>query len=191
MSPAEEQDWEPDKVGVSLKVCMEVTYVATLWSTSSETRGRDSRPINSGRDQHDLNGTATPRADNCGSTSKHQRTDNDIVFTEADLRGVQTPHNDAVIISMTMANYDVKRCLIDNGSFADVIFYDCFSQMGRLSAKLLKPVNVPLVGFIDDSIKVEGEIELSIIAKKSSRQSTVRLNFFIAWVPSTYNIILG
>ena len=50
----------------------------------------------------------------------------DIIFTEVDLRGVQTLHNDAVVVSMTIINYDVKGCLVDNESSTDVIFNDYF-----------------------------------------------------------------
>ena len=100
-------------------------------------------------------------ADNLESISKCQRANNDIVFAEADLQGVQTLHNDVVVVPMTIANYDVKWCLVDNESSTDVIFYDCLSQM-RLSSNLIKPVNIPWVAFTGDSIKIEGEIELFV-----------------------------
>ena len=53
----------------------------------------------------------------------------DIIFTEVDLRGVQTLHNDAVVVSMTIANNDVKKCLVDNRSFIVMNFYDCFFRI--------------------------------------------------------------
>ena len=43
-----------------------------------------------------------------------------IFFSDDDVQGVQT-HDDAVIISMMMTNYNVKRVLVDNGSSTDVI----------------------------------------------------------------------
>ena len=118
-------------------------------------------------------------ADNHENTFKCQRADNDIIFTEANLWGVQTPHNDAVVVSMTIVNYDVKRCLINNKNSVDVIFYDCFSRMQWFSTKLLKSINVPLVRFTSDSVKVEGEIELPIMVGQLPRQSTIHLNFFV------------
>ena len=138
-----------------------------------------------------LTGPRLQRVDDCGSTSKRQHTDNDIVFMKADLWRVQTSHNDAVVVSMIIANYDIKKYLIDNESSIDVIFYDYFFRMRWLSTELLKLVNVSVVRFTDDSIKVKGTIELSITVRKPPRQSIVYLNFLIAWVPSAYNIILG
>ena len=86
----------------------------------------------------------------------------DIIFSEEDLWGIQTPHNDAIVVSMTKANCDVKWCFVDNENSTDVLFYDIFFGM-RLSTNQLKLVNMPLIGFTDDSIKIEGEIELFVI----------------------------
>ena len=57
---------------------------------------------------------------------KRQRTEDVISFFENDVKKIQTPHNDTAVVSMTIAEYDVKRVLIDNGSSADVLFYDTF-----------------------------------------------------------------
>ena len=129
-------------------------------------------------------------ADNFENTPKWQQTNNDIIFTAEDVQGVQTPHDDAIVVSMAIANYHVKQCLIDNGCSIDVIFYDCFSRM-KLCTNLLKSVSIPLVEFTNDSIKVENEIELPVTIGQSSRQSTMHLNFLVVRIPSTYNIILG
>ena len=107
-------------------------------------------------------------ADNFRGTSKHQQANNDIIFIEKDLWGVQTPNNDTVVVSMAIANNDIKWYLVDNESSADMIFYDYFFWM-QFFFNLLKPVNISLVRFIGDSIKMEGEIELSVIIEQPSR----------------------
>lgn len=35
-------------------------------------------------------------------------------FTNEDVKGIQTPHNDAVVVSMTVAKLDVNRILVNN-----------------------------------------------------------------------------
>ena len=60
------------------------------------------------------------------SSLKRQRIDNTIFFSNDDVKRVQTPHNETVVISMTIAKYDVKRILVDNGSSTDILFYDSF-----------------------------------------------------------------
>ena len=61
---------------------------------------------------------------------KRVKTVNDVItFSESDLQGVQTPHDDAVVVSSTIAKYDVKRILVDNGSSTNVLFYAIFSRV--------------------------------------------------------------
>ena len=43
-----------------------------------------------------------------GEPTKRLRPDDVITFTEDDVRGIQTPHDDAVVVSTTITNYDVK-----------------------------------------------------------------------------------
>lgn len=44
-------------------------------------------------------------------------------------KSVKIPHDDDVVISMTIANYDVKENLVDTESFVDILFYDAFCKM--------------------------------------------------------------
>ena len=61
---------------------------------------------------------------------KKQRLDNNIIsFLKDDVWRIQTPYDDAFVISMMIANYDVKIILIDNESSNDILFYSTFSQM--------------------------------------------------------------
>ena len=45
----------------------------------------------------------------------------DIVFTETDSRWVHHPHTDALVITIRVANSNVHRMLIDNGSVVAII----------------------------------------------------------------------
>ena len=60
-------------------------------------------------------------------STKRPRLHDVITFSKEDARKIQTPHDDAVVVSATIANYDVKRILIDNESSTDVLFYLTFS----------------------------------------------------------------
>lgn len=46
----------------------------------------------------------------------------DMQFTEADLKGVQFPYEDPLVVSLEIARYEVKRILVDGGSSADILF---------------------------------------------------------------------
>ena len=69
-----------------------------------------------------------------------------ITFTDKDARRVHHPHDDAIVITLLIADYTTKRVLIDNGSSADILYYLAFQQM-RIGRDQLLPVNAPLVGF--------------------------------------------
>lgn len=53
-----------------------------------------------------------------------------ISFNELDAEGVQQPHNDPLVIIVVVGNYKPSRVLIDNRSFADILFAEAFRQMG-------------------------------------------------------------
>ena len=46
-----------------------------------------------------------------------------IVFIDEDARRLHHPHDDAIVITLAIANYTTKRVLIDNGSSADILYY--------------------------------------------------------------------
>ena len=60
------------------------------------------------------------------SQSKQAQTEDIIAFTDDDLRHVQVPHDDPVVISFTIANFAIKRILVDNESSADILYNDTF-----------------------------------------------------------------
>ncbi|XP_073024413.1 uncharacterized protein [Primulina eburnea] len=55
--------------------------------------------------------------------------DHVISFGPDDLRGIVAPHNDALVVTATVANYDVARIFIDNGSSMNVLFKSTLDQM--------------------------------------------------------------
>ena len=55
---------------------------------------------------------------------------------------------------MTIVNYDVKKFLIDNKNFVDILYYDAFQKI-KISNEQLKRANALLVGFYDNLIAVE------------------------------------
>ena len=52
-----------------------------------------------------------------------------ITFTEQDAKGVQASHNDVVVVTTNITDYNVHRIFINNGSSVDVLYFFIFSQM--------------------------------------------------------------
>ena len=91
---------------------------------------------------------------------KHRRTGNDdIVFFEQDVKGIRQPHNDPLVITLTIKGFNTQRVLVDNGSSANVMYMMDFQQM-KLDPKRLKPFGSPLVSFSRDCVYPRGIISL-------------------------------
>ena len=58
---------------------------------------------------------------------KIARVDNPIIgFSKENARHLYNPHNDALIVSIWVGDYNTHRVLVDNGSFIDILYYPAF-----------------------------------------------------------------
>ncbi|XP_042954559.1 uncharacterized protein LOC122290966 [Carya illinoinensis] len=85
--------------------------------------------------------------------SKHQKLSNQmtISFGKEDREGVTYPHDDALVVTLVIANRMTRWALIDNRSSADILFWEAFVKMG-INADKLRPSPTPLKGFFGDTI---------------------------------------
>ena len=121
---------------------------------------------------------------------KQKRTDQDMSFNEADARGVKQPHNDPLVIMLTVEGYNTKRILVDNGNSADIIYLPTFQQL-KLDPKRLWPFNSPLVNFSGDRVYPKGIVTLTVTVGTYPVQLTRQLDFLVVDCPSSYNVIIG
>lgn len=54
-----------------------------------------------------------------------------ISFSESKMGHVTCPHEDALVITTEIYEYDVKRFLIDTGSSTNVLFFDALKNMAK------------------------------------------------------------
>ena len=85
-----------------------------------------------------------------------------ITFTDGDVERVHHPHDDAIVITLLIADYTTIRVLVDNGSSADILYYHTFQQM-RLGRDQLHPINSPLVGFDGMKMQPVGIVTLPVV----------------------------
>lgn len=64
-------------------------------------------------------------------TVKKEKTEiKDIMtFSSKDLDKIQTPYNDALVVTLCIKDFNIKRILIDQGSSVEIIYNDAFKQM--------------------------------------------------------------
>ena len=83
-----------------------------------------------------------------------------------------------IVITLNIADYDVRHILIDNGSSTDVLFYDASSKMSILGDRL-GHVNSPFVGFTGDAVPMEGIITLSVVAGRYPKNPRLKSIFWL------------
>ena len=65
-----------------------------------------------------------------GSVPKIARRESLIIgFSEDGARRLHHPHDDALVVSLRVGDYNVHRMLVDNGNSADILYYPAFQQM--------------------------------------------------------------
>ena len=84
-----------------------------------------------------------------------------IGFSEEDARRLHHPHDDALVISIRVGDYNMHRVMVDNGSSIDILYYPAFQQM-RIDRERLVSTNTPLVGFGETRVFPLGAITLSV-----------------------------
>ena len=50
--------------------------------------------------------------------------DNEVTFHESETNGLDRPHNDPLVITLTIGDFDVERVLVYKGSTLDIIFHE-------------------------------------------------------------------
>ena len=73
-----------------------------------------------------------------------------ISFSDEDLADVQIPHNDPLVITLRFGDYDVQRVLVDQGSFAEVMYKGLYEKLGSKEADLAN-FSTPVFGFSGES----------------------------------------
>ncbi|XP_065003886.1 uncharacterized protein LOC135636193 [Musa acuminata AAA Group] len=104
--------------------------------------------------------------------------------------GERSHHDDALVISIQIANARVKRVMVDTGSSADVLYLDAFKRLGLPTEDLI-PISSALTGFTGDSISPLGTTTLPVTIGEEPRTRTIMTTFMVVNLPSAYNVILG
>ncbi|XP_056694879.1 uncharacterized protein [Spinacia oleracea] len=113
-----------------------------------------------------------------------------ITFTSEDCRGIIYPHDDPLVLELEIANFPVKRCLIDGGSSANIIFWEAFTQLNIDHGELAR-VNYPVIGFSGANVYPEGSIRLPVLVGRGVSARDLMVDFLVIKVPAAYNVIIG
>ncbi|XP_065619885.1 uncharacterized protein LOC136063431 [Quercus suber] len=107
-------------------------------------------------------------------------------FSEEDKRGTIQPHDDALMVTIRIGGYDVRRVMVDDGSAAQVMYPDLFRGL-NLKPEDLTTYSSPLVGFEGKSVAPLGMVRLPV----QTGSDMVEVDFIVVDAFSPYTAILG
>ena len=114
----------------------------------------------------------------------------DIVFTEADTKWVHYPYTDILVITVGMANSNVHRMLVDNGSAIDVLYWDAYKKTCLIESDL-SPTTSSLYRFTGDHVIPRGTIKPVVTVGGHPRTSTMVTKFLVVDCSSAFNRVIG
>ena len=107
-------------------------------------------------------------------------------FLVEDKIGTIQPHDDALLITLRIGDYNVKRVMMDGGSGAKVMYSNLYKGLG-LKLEDLMPYNSPLMSFDGKLVIPKGMIKLPI----QTGPEIVEVNFIVVDTYSPYTAIVG
>ena len=82
-------------------------------------------------------------------------------FSKEDKIGTIQPHEDALLITLRIGDYDVKRVMVDGGNATEVMYPDLYKGL-NLKPKDLMSYSSPLMRFDRKVVIPKGMIRLPI-----------------------------
>ena len=82
-------------------------------------------------------------------------------FSEEDKVGTTQPHEDALLITLRIGGYDVKRVMVDGGNTVEIMYPDLYKGL-KLKLEDLMPYGSPLMSFDGKLVIPKGMIRLPI-----------------------------
>ena len=127
-------------------------------------------------------------AEDHSQASKRARVDVPLIlgFSDDDKVGTIQPHDDALVVTLRIGGYDVKRVMVDQGSAVDIMYPDLYKGLG-LKPEDLATYNSPLVSFEGRMVAPKGLIRLPVQAG----MDVVEVDFIVVDIFSPYTAILG
>ena len=107
-------------------------------------------------------------------------------FSNEDKIGTIQPYDDALVITLRIGGYDVKRVMVDQGSAAKIMYPNLYKGL-NLKAEDLTPYSSPLVSFEGKIIIPKGQVRLPV----QTGSEVVEVDFIVVDAYSPYTAIVA
>ena len=82
-------------------------------------------------------------------------------FSDEDKAGTIRPHDDALVVTLKIGGYDMRRVLVDQESAVEIMYPDLYKGLNLKSEDLIA-YESPLVSFEGKTVIPKGQIRLPI-----------------------------
>ncbi|KAK2389826.1 hypothetical protein QL285_063389 [Trifolium repens] len=114
-----------------------------------------------------------------------------LAFYKEEIPGGSPNYQIPLLVKARMANFDVRRILVDQGSSCDIMYSGLYKTL-QLTEKNLKPyVGADLQGFNGATTKPWGYTELIVTFGEEEATKSINVQFLVVECPSLYNCIIG
>ena len=107
-------------------------------------------------------------------------------FSNDDKIGTIQPYDDALMITLRIGGYDVKKVMVDQGSVAEIMYPNLYKGL-NLKAEDLMPYSSPLVSFEGKIIIPKGQVRLPV----QTGSEVVEVDFIVVDAYSPYTAIVA
>ena len=107
-------------------------------------------------------------------------------FLDENKIGTIQPHDDALVITLRIGGYNVKRVMVDQGSATKIMYPDLYKGLS-LKVKDLTLYSSPLVSFKGKIIIRKGQVRLPV----QTGSEVVEVDFIVMDAYSPYTIIVA
>ncbi|XP_050280809.1 uncharacterized protein LOC126721794 [Quercus robur] len=120
--------------------------------------------------------------------SKRSKKGNSLIlgFLDEDKGGTIQPHDDALVVTLRIGGFDMKRVIVDPGSAVEVMYPDLYKGL-NLRPEDLNAYDSPLISFEGKAVIPKGQIRLPI----QTGLEVVEVDFIMVDAYSPYTAIVA
>ena len=107
-------------------------------------------------------------------------------FSDEDKAGIIQPHDDALVVTLRIGGYDVRRVLVDQGSAIEIMYPNLYNGL-NLKSEDLTAYESPLISFEGKTVVPKGQIRLPI----QTDSEIVEVDFIVVDSYSPYTAIVA
>ena len=107
-------------------------------------------------------------------------------FSDKDKAGTIQSHDDALVVTLKIGGYDVRRVLVDQGSAIEIMYPDLYKGLNLKSEDLIA-YKSPLISFKGKTVIPKGQIRLPI----QTDSEIVEVDFIVVDSYSPYTAMVA